>query len=194
MSAAALPDPNMLGPHTPGPDNPSPDAPEPVRIVLRPAPDSRPAAPTSHPEVRPLLPADQPQLPFGVAPAGSDLTPPTADGEVTPVADARQWSATLAVAIFETLYGRRPAGQLTRWVDDRVQAVIAFHRRRSSAVTQSRPAILRSIRVQYPRPDAVEVTAHLGLAGRSHALALRLEVWGGHWLCTAVEFAPLTTG
>jgi hypothetical protein len=42
--------------------------------------------------------------------------------------------------------------------------------------------------VQYPRPDAAEVGAHLVLNGRSYALALRLEIWGEHWLCTAVEF------
>jgi hypothetical protein len=107
---------------------------------------------------------------------------------VSPIADARQWAATLALAVFEALHGRRPIGQLTRWVDDRVQAAIAFHRRRSAPVALARSAGLRSIRVQYPRPDAAEVCAHLSLNGRSYALALRLEVWGDHWLCTAVEF------
>ena len=92
----------------------------------------------------------------------------------------------MALAVFETLHGRRPVGQLTRWVDDRVQAVIAFHRRRVGAVRpRSAGSSCRSIRVQYPRPDAAEVCAHLALAGRSYALALRLEIWGERWLCTA---------
>jgi hypothetical protein len=106
-----------------------------------------------------------------------------------PVLDAAQWSATLALAVFEALHGRRPVGQLTRWVDDRVQSAIAFHRRRAGAVTPGRPALLRSIRLQYPRRDAAEVCAHLSLAGRSYALALRLEIWGDRWLCVAAEFS-----
>ena len=164
--------------------------PEPTTYVLRPALDSRPS-PVEQPTGLRLLPDDpaaQPELPFGPFRAEPAHPAPEDSGDIVPVADARQWAATLAVAIFETLHGRRPIAQLTRWVDDRVQAVIAFHRRRSAPAARSRPAVLRSIRVQYPRPDAAEVGAHLVLNGRSYALALRLEIWGEHWLCTAVEF------
>jgi hypothetical protein len=160
-------------------------------MTFRPAPDSRPPVLDD-----PLLrlhavqadPTDQPPLPFGPSLPSADSSTPTRWEDDTPVFDAAEWSATLALAVFEALHGRRPVGQLTRWVDDRVQSAIAFHRRRSGSVSPGRPAVLRSVRVQYPRADAAEVCAHLGLTGRSYALALRLEVWGDRWLCVAVEF------
>ena len=161
----------------------------PATHVLRPAPDSRPATVESAwLRLVPDPPTGQPELPLGLFAAEPRHAPDEAAGDVTPVADVKQWAATLALAVFEALHGRRPIGQLTRWVDDRVQAAIAFQRRRSAPLALARPAVLRSIRVQYPRPDAAEVCAHLSLTGRSSAVALRLEIWGDHWLCTAVEF------
>ncbi|TDB95150.1 hypothetical protein E1091_10400, partial [Micromonospora fluostatini] len=57
-------------------------------------------------------------------------------------------------------------------------------RRRST-----RPAVrLRRIRVCQPQEAAVEVAAVLGTtAGRSWAMALRLEQQRGRWLCTALQ-------
>jgi hypothetical protein len=165
-----------------------------VPLTVRPAPDSRPPAfdvpllsrCTDLPPAQPTLPLDS-WLPPIAAPARQHPAPAAAD-PVVPILDAEQWSAALAVAVFETLHGRRPVGQLTRWVDDRVQSAIAFHRRRVGSVTTGRPAVLLSVRVQHPRPDAAEVCAHLALAGRSYALALRLDIWGDRWLCTALAF------
>ncbi|HET9650420.1 MAG TPA: Rv3235 family protein [Microlunatus sp.] len=100
------------------------------------------------------------------------------------------WSGTLAVAVFEALRGRRPVGQLARWVDDRVTATIAHHRRHAGAPPPGRPAALRSVRVQHPRRGVAEVCAHVAVPGRSAAIALRLETWGDRWLCTAIAFDP----
>jgi hypothetical protein len=163
-------------------------------LAVRPAPDSRPRAfdvpllsrRADLPPTQPTLPID-PWLPTFTEPARQRAAQAAPD-PVVPVRDAEQWSAALAVAVFETLHGRRPVGQLTRWVDDRVQSAIAFHRRRVGSVTTGRPAVLLSLRVQHPRPDAAEVCAHLALAGRSYALALRLDIWGDRWLCTALAF------
>ncbi|PZF90638.1 Rv3235 family protein, partial [Micromonospora endophytica] len=49
-----------------------------------------------------------------------------------------------------------------------------------------RPGLhLRRLRVCEPRPTAIEAAAVLsGTAGRSWAMALRLEQRRGHWLCT----------
>lgn len=151
----------------------------------------------------------QPMLLFDPV-GGVDLGPPTPCGHrvqvvsqpwasdaSTALPDARNWSASLALALAETLQGQRPVGQLSRWVDERVLATltVALRSRRSpygrtrTAVAQ-RPALLRSIHLQFPRADVVEVSAHVHLAGRSTALALRLEAWYDRWLCTALELGP----
>ena len=103
-----------------------------IPLTVRPAPDSRPPAfdvPllrrwTDFPPAQPTLPLD-PWLPASAAPAPQRVAPAAPD-PVVPLLDAEQWSAALALAVFETLHGRRPVGQLTRWVDDRVQSAIAF--------------------------------------------------------------------
>jgi hypothetical protein len=109
--------------------------------------------------------------------------------------DAVAWSAKLAQLLVETLQGLRPIGQLNRWVDERVLAAITIHRRqRRTNRTQARPtrpAVLRSVHVQFPAELVAEVAAHLVLNGRSIALAFRLEAFYGRWLGTAVEFGPL---
>jgi hypothetical protein len=46
---------------------------------------------------------------------------------------------------------------------------------------------LRHMRVAEPRDGAVEAVAVLGRAGRTWALALRLECRDGAWLCTHAE-------
>jgi Family of unknown function (DUF6459) len=159
-------------------------------LAVRPAPESRPPADVrAQPLVAdPLDSVTQPALPFERPPL---ILPQPADepDPVVPLLEAAPWSAALAVALFEAVQGRRPVGQLTRWVDERVQAAISYHRRRSGAPAPGLPAVLRSVRVQHPRADVAEVCAHLGFAGRSSALAFRLEIWGGRWLCTALCFS-----
>lgn len=117
--------------------------------------------------------------------------------------DARTWGVSLAQAMIETLHALRPAAQLNRWVAEDVLATLTLHqrRRRVARAAASRsgshpsartapPPVLRSVRLQHPCPDVAEVSAHVVVAGRSTALAFRLEACGTRWLCTALELGP----
>lgn len=107
----------------------------------------------------------------------------------TGLPDAREWSATLALAVIQTLLGQRPAAQLNRWVVEEVLAAISICQRRSLSL-QGRttvPAAVRSIHVQHPDPEVAEVSAHLAIGKRAAAMAFRLEALGDRWLCTALE-------
>lgn len=111
--------------------------------------------------------------------------------------DPRPWSASLALALAEAVQGRRPIGQLNRWVDEQVLATVtvALRQRRlqaPGAPGARRPAVLRSVHLQLPLPEVVEASAHVVSDGRSHALAFRLDAWGDRWLCTALELGPRT--
>jgi hypothetical protein len=44
-----------------------------------------------------------------------------------------------------------------------------------------------SLRVQEPAYGTAEVSATVLMAGRLHAVALRLEPFRGRWLCSAIE-------
>ena len=197
---------------------------------VRPLSDSRPPGQTWAPARLEL--SRQPALSFEAAPpydaeplrsgvrAGSDRPalaepgPPRPYGHrihvVPPVTgppsalrpDPGGWGASLAMAFAETLQGRRPLGQLSRWVDEHVLATLTVHARVRSAaqrragsgnrqrVAVSGPAVLRSVRLQFPRAEAVELSAHLHVNGRSVAFAFRLEGCGERWLCTALELGP----
>lgn len=113
--------------------------------------------------------------------------------------DVRGWSASLALAIAEAVQGRRPVGQLSRWVDERVLATLTVAGRaaraggaRSGTGTEhgSRPPILRSVRLQFPQARVVEAAAHVQQGERSSAFAFRLDAWYDRWLCTALELGP----
>lgn len=151
-------------------------------------------------------PGDQPTLAFD-ADADTGLSPPRpTDLQVHAVRppwtanpssllpDAHTWSASLAQALVETLQGRRPVGQLSRWVDERVLATLnvalRLRQARTGASRSVRPATLRSVHIQFPQPEAVEASAHVQLGKRSVALAFRLEAWNDRWLCTALDLGP----
>jgi hypothetical protein len=123
-----------------------------------------------------------------VVAAPADVTDQTDAG----LPDARAWSTALAVTLLEVLTTRRPSGQLSRWLSEEVLDHLAGrlpgrHRPAGPPV----PVTLRSVRVQYPRAGAAEVSVHARIGGRSVAMALRLEARRGRWLCTALELGPL---
>jgi hypothetical protein len=103
--------------------------------------------------------------------------------------DAQEWSTTLALAVIQALVGQRPVSQLNRWVVDEVLVAISMYQRRSLALHGriAIPTAVRSVRVQHPDPEVAEVAAHVAMARRSAAMALRLEALGDRWLCTALE-------
>jgi Family of unknown function (DUF6459) len=108
--------------------------------------------------------------------------------------NAQDWSTMLALAIIQVLLGKRPAAQLNRWMVDDVLAAISLMQRHNLKVRgrTAVPAAVRSVRVQHPSPEAVEVSAHVVIGKRSAAMAFRLEALGDRWLCTALELGART--
>lgn len=88
--------------------------------------------------------------------------------------------------------------QLLRWTDAEVYADLA---RRAQLVARAAGQRAGSGRVQTVRPQVrgvhccvvaahvVEASAHLKYGHRSRALAMRFELRGERWQCTALEFA-----
>jgi hypothetical protein len=103
--------------------------------------------------------------------------------------DAQAWSARLALAVIQTLLGQRPVAQLNRWMVEEVLAAISLSQRRNLKMRgrMTVPTALRSVRVQHPRAEIAEVSAHVAVGKRSVAMAFRLEALGDRWLCTALE-------
>ncbi|TDB76302.1 hypothetical protein E1264_38730 [Actinomadura sp. KC216] len=148
-----------------------------VRIVrYRPAPATRgalalqrAAAPAQPPGLRLVRPDD------GV------------DTEVRAVANA-----TVRL-IAEILAGTRPPHQLSLVAVPAVCRALFNHLQSARQTTPARrggrvvPPKVLSTRVQRPAPTVAETAAVLVVAGRVHALALRLEHTRGRWRCTALE-------
>jgi hypothetical protein len=114
-----------------------------------------------------------------------------ADDEVlTPVdlgclPDPRRWAALLAQAVVEVLAGRRPVGQVVRWVDPEI-----VERLRASALVHGqtgRPVLVRRVRVSTQMDGTVEAAVVVDDGTRCRALALRLEALSRRWRCTALD-------
>ena len=149
----------------------------PADARARQAPASRPDAERLLPPIR-LTNRTPSVLPWSAAP---EVVAP--DDEVDPV--LRQVAGALMTAIVEALAGRRSPAQLERWVTGDLHSLVG-HLSRARTATDLR---LRSIRVQAPEPDVIEVSAHLKQGKASRAAALRIEKRHGHWLCTRLEIA-----
>ncbi len=111
--------------------------------------------------------------------------------------DPAEWTAVLALAVAQALHGLRPAGQLERWLSEPVlvdlRRLIRLRQRRYAAgrrASRTPPIRVASVRAQCPTPNVVEATAHVRVAGRSLAVAARLESLGDRWLCVALELGP----
>ncbi|HEY8481335.1 MAG TPA: Rv3235 family protein [Spirillospora sp.] len=128
------------------------------------------------PCTRPSVPARSPGLRL-VRPAGG------VDGEVRAVAEA---AVRLVV---EILAGSRPSAHLSLVAVPAVCRDLARVAPRAAARRGARvvPPRVLSTRVQRPAPAAAETTAVVVVAGRVHALALRLDHTRGRWRCTALE-------
>ena len=131
-----------------------------------------------------LRPADDPYVEVSAV--------DVADLVVPGLPDARAWSVALAVTVLEVLSGRRPAGQLSRWLDEPVLAALAARLPRRRAGSLSPAPTLRSVRVQHPGPGVAEVAVHGRLGERAVPVAFRLEARSERWLCTALELGPRT--
>lgn len=99
--------------------------------------------------------------------------------------DPRTWAALLAQAVVEVLGGRRPVGQVVRWVDPEI-----LERLRASAPARGgtgRPVLVRRVRVSTQLDGTVEAAVVVDDGTRCRALALRLEALSRRWLCTALD-------
>jgi hypothetical protein len=104
---------------------------------------------------------------------------------------------TITQLIVEVLTGVRPAHQLSRRATASVCADVGVpapqrparldpRAARTGRWPSARPRVV-SCRVQEPAPGTAEVSATVLMAGRFHAIAMRLEPFRGRWLCCAIE-------
>lgn len=103
------------------------------------------------------------------------------DAEVRAVADT-----TLRIVV-EVLAGTRPPHQLSLVAVPAVCRGLAPHRRAVPGGRRIVPPRVLSSRLQRPSPAVAEASAVVVVAGRVHAVALRLQHLRGRWRCTAVE-------
>jgi hypothetical protein len=167
-----------------------------ARPVVAPLVESRPAAHRWSATVSLVPPPAQPALDLRMADpvvvaSPVDVAHRTAAG----LPDARAWSVALAGTLLEVVTARRPSGQLSRWLTeeafDGLSRRLPVRRAAGRPSVSSAPPVLQSVRVQYPRTGAAEVSVHGRLGHRSVAMALRLEARRDRWLCTALELGPL---
>lgn len=149
----------------------------PAAATCRPAPASRP------PAIPLLEPAwfagdSQPALPWTAVPEVV-----AEDDGVEP--ELRQLAAALMAALVEVLSGQRSAEQLERWVEPELLSLIEHLRRARSGQDLK----VRSVRVQAPHSEAVEVSAHLRQGAASRAAALRIGWRRGQWVATHLAIA-----
>lgn len=176
-----------------------PDRPGPPVLRLLPAPVSEPPyddEPGPPPSLRlvPRTPAlvPGPTRPAAVAapraaalPAGSLPEQSVALG----LPAARPFAIALVHRLIEVRGGVRPVLQLQRDTTPGLYADLERGLQRQRPTTGTRPSgrDVHSVHVQ-ERPDGVaEVCAVVSRGTRVGALALRLEVAGGRWLCTQVQ-------
>ncbi len=167
--------------------------PAPVVTRLVPRPGGPREAP-DHTAVQGTLALDDHGLPEGPA-----TTPPPC--RTPDVADRalRAWSARFAQALVEVVGGHRPVVQLVRWTS---REVFRDLERRTRLVQQASTtgqdtlplrstalAEVRSVHVSRPSPLVAEVSVHVSHGRRSRAVALRLDLRQGRWVCTALDFS-----
>lgn len=135
-----------------------------------------------------LFAPDTPQLPA----APLRLVTPAPDGVVAAALPTR--AHHFVQAVVEIVEGDRSPTQLLVWTAPRVYEAITRRMRRHAlgrraASPDPRPrARVVSVKVCQPRTGVAEVAAHVQHGARSHALAVRMEVSGGRWICTALEW------
>jgi hypothetical protein len=103
------------------------------------------------------------------------------------------WAARFAQATVEALGGDRPLSQLLRLTTTRVYADLDRRVRILGRPTPGprrpravRPQV-RSVHVSRPGPECAEVSVHVRYGQRSRAIAARLELREGRWVCSALQ-------
>ena len=142
----------------------------------------------------PPVPAAQTTLDLDLAGPETEREPKVrsaADRRAERVMRAR--AARFAMAMVEAVGGDRPVTQLVGWVShevyETVSALAAAVSRTSDSEARARtgrPRLL-SVHVSRPATDSAEVCGHVRQGVRSRAVALRLELRRGRWVCTALR-------
>ena len=101
--------------------------------------------------------------------------------------DPARWTARLAQAIVESLYGPRPIQQLIRWTDDRVyRGLVQLATARPPSGGNAAPR-LRALRVCRVGDRVAEASVVVQLGSRCRALALRLVADENRWVCVSLD-------
>ena len=114
--------------------------------------------------------------------------------------DVHRWALAFGQAAVETVLGDRPASQLLRWTTPSVHRELSYRARVVAQATlrqagghgQRRPSVrpqVRQARVCFVDAGVAEVALTVQYGPRLRALAARLELRDGRWLCTVLEFA-----
>ena len=108
--------------------------------------------------------------------------------------EVEQFARRICAVVVEVLGGDRGVQQLLRWTTEDVYADLS---RRSAALnsTVGRDqrlrrvrAQIRSVRLSWPTDEAAEASVHVRHGQRSRAIAARVELIEGRWLCSALQF------
>lgn len=121
---------------------------------------------------------------------------------VTPAVreEVHRWALAFGQASVEAVLGDRPVSQLLRWTSPAVHRELAYRARVIAQATlrqagghgQRRPAIrpqVRQARLCFVDAGVAEVALTVQYGPRVRALAARVELRDGRWLCTVLEFA-----
>jgi hypothetical protein len=164
-----------------------------------------PVAPPALPSLR-VVPAPPCAPPYDDEPGGVPLlrlvVPPAEPFELdesawftedrTPTAelpDARAFAALLLQGLVEVLAGARPLGQLRLQTSVELYAELAERLQggRHRAGGRPQPRCVGRVHTQERPEGVVEACATVLARGRLAAVALRLEGFGGRWVCTDLE-------
>lgn len=147
----------------------------------------RPAAPGG-PQTRGALALDLATVTPTPAPRLSVL--PGQDAQDALRAQARRFLQ----AVVEMAAADRPVTQLLRWVTPEVYAGVSRRADDAAACTDAkdrarteRPRVV-SVHLSQPSTEVAELAGHVRHAGRSRALAARLEHRRDRWVCTALQW------
>jgi hypothetical protein len=109
-------------------------------------------------------------------------------------AELEAFAHRFANAVVEVIGGDRGPSQLLRWTTERVFADL---QRRAALLARTTPgdrrvrrlrSQVRSVHVFCPSSEAAEISVHVRHGERSRAIAARIELLGGRWCCTALQF------
>jgi hypothetical protein len=103
--------------------------------------------------------------------------------------DARAFTARLLQGLVEVLAGARPLTQLRMQTTIELYGELAERLQGGQVVRGGRPEprVVRSVHTQERAEGVVEACATVVRHGKLTAVALRLEGFGGRWLCVDVE-------